>query len=45
MEEQPLANGDEHKESEPSGPSGVLIRAEDGDTTTILPEPFECQAV
>lgn len=40
MEEQSLVVGDEHKESEPNGPNGVLIRAEDVDTTIDLHKPY-----
>ena len=44
MEEQSLADGDEHNESEPSGPSRVPTRAEDGDSTIVLLEPLGYQA-
>ena len=44
MEEHSLAEGDEHNESDPSGPSGVPTRAEDGDNTIVLLEPLGYQA-
>ena len=44
MEEQSLADGDKHNESEPSGPNRVPTRAEDGDSTIFLLEPLGYQA-
>lgn len=45
MEEQSAVNGDEHEESDLNGPSGVLIQAEDGDISNVLPEPLGYQTV
>ena len=44
MEEHSLAEGDEHNESDPSGPSRAPNQAEDGDSTIVLLEPLGYQA-